>query len=135
MSTPPWKKTNSRVNTNNNDIIHCDELFTDELVSKNAVLNKKVKISKEVTTNNFDVSNISINDTMEVPDICINRIGRHISTSKKPEEFSNNEMLVFELSHIIIIFGILPSSLISLIKSKNLLILLRIDVISIYICF
>jgi len=89
MSTPPWKKTNSRVNTNNNDILHCDELFTDELVTKNAVLNKKVKISKEVTTNNFDVSNISINDTMEVPDICINSIGRH-------EKFSNNDISYIE---------------------------------------
>lgn len=96
MSTPPWKKTNSRINTNNNDIIHCDELFTDELVTKNAVLNKKVKISKEITTNNFDVSNISINDTMEVPDICINSIGRHFSTSKTIEDFSNNDISYIE---------------------------------------
>ena len=76
MSSRPWKLTNSRSNTNNTDIIHCDELFVDDLLANNATL-RNVTINKEVTTNTFDVSNISITDNINVPDVSVNNIGKY----------------------------------------------------------
>ncbi len=74
MSSRPWKDTNSRNKTNNINVIHCDELITDELTTKNATFNN-LNIRQKVTTNNFDVSNVEITDIMTVPDVSINNIG------------------------------------------------------------
>ena len=86
MSSRPWKNTNSRSNTNNTDIIHCDELFVDDLLATNATL-RNVTITKEVTTNTFDVSNISISNNINVPDVSVNTIGE-MNTNKNVEFIS-----------------------------------------------
>ena len=86
MSSRPWKLTNSRSNTNNTDIIHCDELFVDDLVANNATL-RNVTINKEVTTNTFDVSNISISENINVPDVSVNNIGQYTTTDNSYIEF------------------------------------------------
>ena len=80
MSSRPWKDTNSRDKTNNINVIHCDELITDELTTKNATFNK-LDVSQKVTTNNFDVSNVDISNTMTVPDVSINNIGNKSDVS------------------------------------------------------
>ena len=77
MSSRPWKDTNSRDKTNNINVIHCDELITDELTAKNAIFNN-LNIGQKVITNNFDVSNVEITDTMSVPEISINNIGNKV---------------------------------------------------------
>ena len=80
MSSRPWKDTNSRDKTNNINVIHCDELITDELTTKNATFNN-LNVGKKVITNNFDVSNVEITDTMRVTDISINNIGNKSDVS------------------------------------------------------
>ena len=84
MSSRPWKDTNSRDKTNNkNTVIQCDELITDELTTKNATF-KLLNVRQKVTTNNFDVSNVDISNTMTVPDICINNITNSAVKFKSP---------------------------------------------------
>ena len=80
MSSRPWKDTNSRDKTNNINVIHCDELITDELTTKNATYNN-LDVGQKVTTNIFDVSNVEITNTMMVPDISINNIGNKSEVS------------------------------------------------------
>ena len=80
MSSRPWKDTNSIDKTNNINVIHCDELITDELIAQNATFNN-LNVGQKVITNTFDVSNVEINDTMTVPDILINNIGNKSDVS------------------------------------------------------
>ena len=58
MSSRPWKNVNSRTKTNSIDVIHCDELITDELNTKNLDLNITATVRRQVNTNSFDISKI-----------------------------------------------------------------------------
>lgn len=75
MSSRPWKNVNSRTKTNSIDVIHCDELITDELNTKKLDLNITATVRRQVNTNSFDISNVNISETIKVPDLCVNVIG------------------------------------------------------------
>ena len=79
MSSRPWKNVNSRTKTNSIDVIHCDELITDELNTKNLDLNITATVRRQVNTNSFDISNVNISEIIKVPDLCVNVIGKDSS--------------------------------------------------------
>lgn len=79
MSSRPWKNVNSRTKTNSIDVIHCDELITDELNTKNLDLNITATVRRQVNTNSFDISNVNISEEIKVPDLCVNIIGSESS--------------------------------------------------------